>query len=202
MRPDLWNILEPIQVDPRVKSWKDVLRNLVFHANDNGEAWPNIETIRLEVGYKSRKAVIDALAGLAGSLNNVGLVTADEVDNLVLDLQRHSGGHIHLVQDRDDLEVVINGLVEIGNRLSLHALGGVNQQECALASRNGAGHLIGKVNVTRSVDKVQDILFTLVVVLHLDGVALDGNAALAFKIHIIKHLILEITVVDGVGILE
>ena len=64
MRPDLWNILEPIQVDPRVKSWKDVLRNLVFHANDNGEAWPNIETIRLEVGYKSRKAVIDALAGL------------------------------------------------------------------------------------------------------------------------------------------
>ena len=64
MRPDLWNILEPVEVDPRVKSWKDVLRNLVFHANDTGEAWPNIETIRREVGYKSRKAVIDALAGL------------------------------------------------------------------------------------------------------------------------------------------
>ena len=62
MRPDLWNILEPVEVDPRVKSWKDVLRNLVFHANDTGEAWPNIETIRREVGYKSRKAVIDALA--------------------------------------------------------------------------------------------------------------------------------------------
>ena len=55
MRPDLWNILEPVEVDPRVKSWKDVLRNLVFHANDTGEAWPNIETIRREVGYKSRK---------------------------------------------------------------------------------------------------------------------------------------------------
>ena len=64
MRPDLWNILEPIQVDPRVKSWKDVLRNLVFHSNETGEAWANIETIRREVGYKSRKAVIDALAGL------------------------------------------------------------------------------------------------------------------------------------------
>ncbi len=59
-------ILEPVVVDPRVKSWKDVLRNLIFHANDDGLAWPNAETIRAEVGYKSRRAVVDALAGLEG----------------------------------------------------------------------------------------------------------------------------------------
>ena len=66
MRVDLWNVLEPVVVDPARKSWKDVLRNLVYHANTAGEAWPSIETIRRECGYKSRKAVIDALAGLKG----------------------------------------------------------------------------------------------------------------------------------------
>ena len=66
MRSDLWNILEPIAVDPSRKSWKDVLRCLVYHANGSGEAWPSIETIRRECGYKSHKAIIDALAGLKG----------------------------------------------------------------------------------------------------------------------------------------
>jgi hypothetical protein len=64
MRADLWNILEPIAVDPARKSWKDVLRNLVFHANIEGQAWPSVATIRAETGYKSNKAIIDALSGL------------------------------------------------------------------------------------------------------------------------------------------
>ena len=66
MRPDLWSILEPVPVDPAHKSWKDVLRCLIYHCNDDGEAWPSAETIRLECGYKSRKAIVDALAGLRG----------------------------------------------------------------------------------------------------------------------------------------
>ena len=64
MRTDLWSILEPVPVDPARKSWKDVLRNLVFHANIEGLAWPSVATIREETGYKSDKAVIAALAGL------------------------------------------------------------------------------------------------------------------------------------------
>lgn len=67
MRTDLWSILEPIAVDPARKSWKDVLRNLVFHANTSGCAWPSVATIRMETGYKSNKAIIDALAGLKAS---------------------------------------------------------------------------------------------------------------------------------------
>lgn len=64
MRADYWSVLEPVAVDPARKSWKDVLRNLVFHANLEGVAWPSVATIRAETGYKSAKAVIDALAGL------------------------------------------------------------------------------------------------------------------------------------------
>lgn len=64
MRADLWTILEPIAVDPARKSWKDVLRNLVYHANLQGLAWPSVATIRAETGYKSDRAIVDALAGL------------------------------------------------------------------------------------------------------------------------------------------
>ena len=71
MRTDMWNVLEPIHVDPARKSWKDVLRNLVFHANLEGCAWPSVATIRAETGYKSNKAIIDALAGLKAA----GIIT-------------------------------------------------------------------------------------------------------------------------------
>ena len=64
MRTDMWNELEPVHVDPARKSWKDVLRNLIYHANMEGCAWPGVKTIRAETGYKSDKAVTDALAGL------------------------------------------------------------------------------------------------------------------------------------------
>ena len=64
MRADLLTILEPIAVDPARKSWKDVLRNLVYHANLQGLAWPSVATIRAETGYKSDRAIVDALAGL------------------------------------------------------------------------------------------------------------------------------------------
>lgn len=77
MRADYWSILEPIIVDPARKSWKDVLRNLIFHANIEGCAWPSIATIRAETGYKSAKAIIDALAGL----RSLGLIFQEEAEN-------------------------------------------------------------------------------------------------------------------------
>ena len=56
--------------------------------------------------------------------------------------------------------------------------------------------------MSRSVNKVQYVFLAILHILHLDGVALDGDAALALQVHIVKHLILEFTVVYGFGILE
>ena len=41
--------------------------------------------------------------------------------------------------------------------------------------------------------------FPFVGVFHLDGVALDGDAAFAFKVHIVKHLVDEFLVVKRMG---
>jgi hypothetical protein len=39
-------------------------------------------------------------------------------------------------------------------------------------------------------------------VLHLYGVALDGDATFSFQIHVVQYLILQVAVGDGLGMLQ
>ena len=50
-----------------------------------------------------------------------------------------------------------------------------------------------------SIDEVQGISIPFVGVFHLDGVALDGDAAFAFKVHVVKDLVDKFFVVKRVG---
>ena len=150
MRPDLWNMLEPVGVNPRVKSWKDILRNLIFHANEHGEAWPSIETIRSEVGYKSRKAVIDALAGLEHSglirrsRNGKGratrltykLIFDDRTINILSsDVYNTTNGEVGLPMLLTNGEVTSNNNGEVG--LSATKNGEVTSKNGEVTSKNG-----------------------------------------------------------------
>ena len=47
--------------------------------------------------------------------------------------------------------------------------------------------------MARSVDQVEDIFLSLVDVLHLDRVALDGDSLFPLKIHVVEHLSLHIS---------
>ena len=51
--------------------------------------------------------------------------------------------------------------------------------------------------MSRSVDKVKCVFLTIEFVLHLDGVALDGDATFFLQIHIVEHL--SVRNVDGLG---
>ena len=42
--------------------------------------------------------------------------------------------------------------------------------------------------MSRSVDEVQNIFLAVQLILHLYGVALDGDASLSLKIHVVEHL--------------
>ena len=48
-------------------------------------------------------------------------------------LLRLRGGQVDLVEDRDDGQVALDGHVEVGQGLGLDALGGVDQEDGALA---------------------------------------------------------------------
>ena len=54
------------------------------------------------------------------------------------------------------------------------------------------------------INEVENVLYPIgrVHILHLNGVALDRDAALAFQVHIIERLVLHIALADGVGVLQ
>ena len=45
--------------------------------------------------------------------------------------------------------------------------------------------------MTRRVNQVQSVLFAVECVIHLDCMALDGDATFLFKVHIVEHLSLR-----------
>ena len=91
-----------------------------------------------------------AVAGLGADPQDV---LGRDAEHL-LDLGRAAvgvgGGQVELVEAGDDLEVVLEGEVAVGEGLGLDALGGVDEQDHALAGGQGPGHLVAEVDVARA----------------------------------------------------
>ena len=54
--------------------------------------------------------------------------------------------------------------------------------------------------MSRSINEIEHILLSVFFILHLYGVALDGDAALLLQVHIVEHL--PFCDLDGVGVLQ
>lgn len=141
-------------------------------------------------------------AGLSAGTDDFVGVTAEKVHNLVLYLVGLRAVEVHLVYHRDYLEVIVNRHVEVGDCLGLYALGGVDNEEGPLAGGYRAGDFIGEVDVARSVDEIEHIVLAVEPVVHLDCMALDCDATLAFEVHVVEHLRLEVLGSHGVGIFK
>ena len=84
---------------------------------------------------------------------------------------------------------MLDGQVKVANGLGLNSLSGVYHQKGSLAGGDAAANLVAKVNVTRSVNEVEAILLTAEQVVHLNGMALYGNAAFPLQIHVVEQLL-------------
>jgi len=86
-------------------------------------------------------------------------------------------------------KVVLEGKIHIRQSLRFDALGGVYEQQGALARGDSARYFVGKVDMTRRIDEVEQILLPVVCrVGNRNGLALDGNAPLPFNVHVVCHL--------------
>ena len=150
----------------------------------------------LDYGIQQRR---HALSRPCRHFEYVVRIAAYQVADLVCHHFRPRRIHVNLVQHRDDFQIVVYGLVEIRNGLGLNALGRIHDQYRALAGSDGAGHLIRKIDMPRSVDEVQAVLLPLVFVHHLDRVALDGDALLLLQVHVVQHLIVHLPGRQGAG---
>jgi hypothetical protein len=144
----------------------------------------------------------DADAGLAGDAEHVVGAAADQAGQLLRVLVRVGRRQVDLVQHRDDGEVVLQGQVEVRERLGLDALGCVDEQDRALAGGQAAGDLVGEVDVAGGVDHVQGVGLPVELPRHPHGLALDGDAALALDIHPVQVLGAHGPVVDDAGDLQ
>jgi hypothetical protein len=173
-----------------------------------------IENQRLQravfVAFRCRDALhdgfehlLDAEARFARREQDFVVLAAYEVDDLILHLVDHGRIHVDLVEHGDDFEVVADGQVEVRDGLGLDALRGVDHQQGPLARRDGARDLVGEVDVARGVDEVEHVALAVAGrVLHLDGVALDGDALFALEVHVVEHLGLHFALVERVGLFE
>ena len=66
-------------------------------------------------------------------------------------------GQVDLVDDRDDLEVVLDREVGVGERLRLDALRRVDEQQRAFAGGERSRDLVAEVDVAGRVDQVEDV---------------------------------------------
>ena len=87
----------------------------------------------------------------------VDAVEADDLFDLAPRLFGLRARQIDLVDDGDDLEVVLDGEVGVGERLRLDALRGIDEQQRALAGGERPRHLVAEVDVARRVDQVEHV---------------------------------------------
>ena len=116
---------------------------------------------------------------------------------------RVSAGQVNLIQDGHNFQVVVNGQVAVGQRLGFHALAGIHHQDGTLTGSQAAADFVLKVNVARRVDQVELVFLAVIgVVVHGNGAGFDGNAALAFQLHVVQNLVLHGALVHAVGQLQ
>ena len=99
--------------------------------------------------------VLDALAGLGRDFQRVMRVEPDHVLDLLAHAIGLGGGQVDLVEDRHHLVIVVERLIDIGERLRLDPLRGVDHQQRALAGGEAPVHLIGEIDMARRVDQVE-----------------------------------------------
>ena len=130
------------------------------------------------------------LSGLGGNEDRVGGIEPDHVLDLLLHLVGLGGRQVDLVEHRHDLVIVVDRLVDIGERLRLHALAGVDHKQRALAGGEAAVDLVGEIDVARRVDEVEHVVLAVArAVIEPHRLRLDGDAALALDVHGIEHLL-------------
>ena len=113
------------------------------------------------------------------------------------------GGQVDLVDDRPDLQIVVQGQIGVGQRLSLDALAGVHHQHSPLAGGQGPADLVVEVHVARRVDQVQGVcLPVLGLIAEGDGPGLDGDAPLPLQVHVVQQLALHLPLGDGAAGLQ
>jgi len=83
-------------------------------------------------------------------------------------------------------------MAQIGQGLGLDPLSCINEEQGAFARAEGARDFIAEINMAWGVHQIQFICISILSGIgQADGLAFDGDAALAFDVHIVEHLVFK-----------
>ena len=99
----------------------------------------------------------DAEALLRGREDHLLARDGEHVLELLHDELGLGRGQVDLVDDRDDRQALAQGEVDVGQRLGLDPLRGVDDEDRALARLEAAADLVGEVDVPGRVDQVEAV---------------------------------------------
>ena len=158
---------------------------------------------RGDFGDDGFQYVVDADARFGRRQHRLRCVETDHLLNFRAHLFGLGGGQVDLVEDGHDLMVMLDGLIDIGQRLRLNPLRRVDDQQRAFACGKAARHFIGEVDMARRVHQVQFVQLTVARgVIEAHGLRLDGDAAFLFDVHIVEHLRRHFPVGQAPGALD
>ena len=146
---------------------------------------------------------LHALAGARRGEEDLLPIEADGVDELLRDAPGLGERRIHLVDDGDERQVELEGLVDGRESLRLYPLRRVDHHDGALAGRERARDLVGEVDVARGVDEVE--LVALAVrraEVEAHGLRLDRDPLLAFELHLVEQLLAHLARGDRPRLLQ
>ena len=155
------------------------------------------------VPHDALQNILNADAELGGNAGRLHAGQADDILDLFGNGVRVGAGQVDLIQNRHDLQIVVQRQIAVRQRLGLHALAGVHDQHGALAGGQTAADLVLEVYMARGINEVELIgLAVIGLVAHRHGAGLDRNAALLLNVHIVQHLIGHGALVNAVGQLQ
>ena len=165
------------------------------------------------------------LASLSRNMNNIALITAQQINHLLGNAWHIGCWQVNLVEHRDDGEVLLHRQVHISQRLRLDPLAGIHHQYRAFAGLQATRYFVAKIHVAGGVDQVEVVgaglgrgiiamasfrcwpalclrtgrvcILRTILILHPHRSELDGNPLLALQIHAIEQLLLHIPLSNG-----
>lgn len=98
---------------------------------------------------------------LGRDMQDVLRFAAEQADDFRAHLFNVCCRQVDLVEYRDDRKIGRYGQIHVRQRLSLDALAGIHDQQCAFAGLKAARYLIAEIDMSGRIDKIQLVAVVL-----------------------------------------
>ncbi len=99
--------------------------------------------------------ILNAQAGLGTDQAGLRGIDTDNFLDLPPDPIRIRLWQVHLVENGQHLQALLNRRVTVGNRLGFHTLPRIHHQQRALTGGQRAGHLVGEIHMAGGINKIE-----------------------------------------------